>query len=194
MEMKHAGWSVPTPAIRITRILYCTFLSFFYIFPIICLEWNSNPSETHDSNRVFYYDTHRWVTFLSGISSWVYYCQHKPALEPALTRFAVSQHRCSTITVTVTTWRDMLLFRDGHIDHCSSYLCYILFPTWVVFPCILIDYVGKCVLFLINIYVFWLTYNWNISPNLCFYFAIVNHLLDVRWAASSTQLKIVGVV
>ena len=49
---KYAGWSVPTPAIRITRILYCTFLSFFSSL-FICLEVNSNPSETHTTANEF---------------------------------------------------------------------------------------------------------------------------------------------
>ena len=51
MKLTMLVFLVPTLAIRITEILYRTFLSFFIVSPL-CLEVNSNPSGTYRSKRV----------------------------------------------------------------------------------------------------------------------------------------------
>ena len=94
----YAGWSVPPRLLdHADPVPHINFV--LDSFSLICLEVNSNPSETHHSNRVDD-DTRWWVPFFYQKSArGVFNCQYKPALEPILTRFAVSQHRCPTITL-----------------------------------------------------------------------------------------------
>ena len=49
--VKYAGWSVPTPAIRITWILYRTFLSFLIVFLLSVQRWIVTPLKHTAANE-----------------------------------------------------------------------------------------------------------------------------------------------
>ena len=97
--MKYAGWFSTHPDYKnhTDPVRHISFV--FDSFPLICLEVNSNPSETHRSKRASMMI--RIDGYLLYQESWsrVFYCQHRPALEPTFNRFTVSRHRCCTITL-----------------------------------------------------------------------------------------------
>ena len=108
-EMKYAGWFSAHAGYKnhTDPVPHISFV--FDSFPFICLGVNSNPSETYSSKRVSMMIRIDGYILYEEPSRRVFYCQHRPVLEPTLNRFTASRHRCCTITLLQRLHSAMLM-------------------------------------------------------------------------------------